>query len=220
MLVGAIGGVLGAVLAVLPRRARELVVVNLTALVLLGLFAGLARQRMLSGDFGDIADQTRAIFASKGLTVAGALLTMAVATLGYLAWTGLRMRSRIHAMPAERRRVAIVPLAVLAVVLVLAMPWLGGAFVAQTVAMIALYILMGLGLNITLGFAGLLDLGYVAFFAIGAYTVALLTSPATSGSLGLACWAAVPFGVAGRDGLRRLPGPADPAASGATTWPS
>ncbi len=195
MLVGAIGGVLGAVLALLPRRARELVVVNLTALVLLGLFAGLARQRMLSGDFGDIADQTRAIFASKGLTVAGALLTMAVASLGYLAWTGLRMRSRIHAMPAERRRVAIVPLAVLAVVLVLAMPWLGGAFVAQTVAMIALYILMGLGLNITLGFAGLLDLGFVAFFAVGAYTVALLTSTGDFGLLGLPWWAAVPFGV-------------------------
>ena len=90
---------------------------------------------------------------------------------------------------------AIIPLAVLALVLVLAMPWLGGAFVAQTVAMIALYILMGLGLNITLGFAGLLDLGFVAFFAVGAYTVALLTSTGDFGLLGLPWWAAVPFGV-------------------------
>jgi branched-chain amino acid transport system permease protein len=196
MLAGVLGGIFGAVLALLPRRARELVIINLTALVLVGLFAGLARQRMLSGDFGDIADQARAIFASKGLTVAGALLTMAVASLGYLAWTGLRMRSRMRALPAERRRVAVVPLAVLAVVLVLAMPWLGGTFVAQTVAMIALYILMGLGLNITLGFAGLLDLGFVAFFAVGAYTVALLTSTGDFGVLGLPWWAAVPFGVA------------------------
>ncbi len=195
MLAGVLGGVLGAALALLPRRARELVIVNLTALLLLGLFAGLARQRMLSGDFGDIGDQTRAIFASKGLTVAGALLTMAVASLGYLAWTGLRVRSRVRTMPAERRRVAVIPLAVLALVLVLAMPWLGGAFVAQTVAMIALYILMGLGLNITLGFAGLLDLGFVAFFAVGAYTVALLTSGGDFGLLGLPWWAAVPFGV-------------------------
>jgi branched-chain amino acid transport system permease protein len=195
MLAGVLGGLLGAALALLPRRARELVIVNLTALLLLGLFAGLARQRMLSGDFGDIGDQTRAIFASKGLTVAGALLTMAVASLGYLAWTGLRVRSRLRTMPAERRRVAVIPLAVLALVLVLAMPWLGGAFVAQTVAMIALYILMGLGLNITLGFAGLLDLGFVAFFAVGAYTVALLTSGGDFGLLGLPWWAAVPFGV-------------------------
>ncbi len=37
---------------------------------------------------------------------------------------------------------------------------------------------MGLGLNIVVGLAGLLDLGYVAFFAIGAYTAGLLTAPA------------------------------------------
>src|SRR5690242_19235282 len=42
---------------------------------------------------------------------------------------------------------------------------------------IALFVILALGLNIVVGFAGLLDLGYVAFFAIGAYTVAFLTSP-------------------------------------------
>ena len=36
---------------------------------------------------------------------------------------------------------------------------------------------MALGLNIVVGYAGLLDLGYVAFFAVGAYTTAILTSP-------------------------------------------
>jgi branched-chain amino acid transport system permease protein len=40
-----------------------------------------------------------------------------------------------------------------------------------------LYIMLALGLNIVVGFAGLLDLGYVAFFAVGAYTYALLASP-------------------------------------------
>jgi len=39
------------------------------------------------------------------------------------------------------------------------------------------YILLALGLNIVVGYAGLLDLGYAAFFAIGAYTIAILTSP-------------------------------------------
>ena len=43
---------------------------------------------------------------------------------------------------------------------------------------VGIYVLMGLGLNIVVGLAGLLDLGYVAFFAIGAYTVGLLTAPA------------------------------------------
>ena len=42
---------------------------------------------------------------------------------------------------------------------------------------IGLYAMLALGLNITVGFAGLLDLGYAAFFAIGAYTYALLASP-------------------------------------------
>ena len=41
---------------------------------------------------------------------------------------------------------------------------------------ITLFIVLALGLNVVVGFAGLLDLGYAAFFAIGAYTVAFLTS--------------------------------------------
>jgi len=42
---------------------------------------------------------------------------------------------------------------------------------------IALFIILALGLNVVVGFAGLLDLGYAAFFAIGAYSMAFLTSP-------------------------------------------
>ena len=40
-----------------------------------------------------------------------------------------------------------------------------------------LYVMLALGLNVVVGFAGLLDLGYIAFYAVGAYTAALLTSP-------------------------------------------
>jgi len=40
-----------------------------------------------------------------------------------------------------------------------------------------LYIMLALGLNIVIGYAGLLDLGYIAFYAVGAYTYALLNSP-------------------------------------------
>ena len=43
--------------------------------------------------------------------------------------------------------------------------------------MALLYVLLALGLNIVVGYAGLLDLGYVAFFAIGAYMYGLLNSP-------------------------------------------
>jgi branched-chain amino acid transport system permease protein len=53
---------------------------------------------------------------------------------------------------------------------------------------------LGLGLNIVVGFAGLLDLGYVAFFAIGAYTVAVLTSPEL-GFFNLSFWGALPLAI-------------------------
>jgi branched-chain amino acid transport system permease protein len=51
-----------------------------------------------------------------------------------------------------------------------------------------------LGLNIVVGFAGLLDLGYVAFFAIGAYTMAVLTSPEL-GFFHFSFWGALPFTI-------------------------
>ena len=40
-----------------------------------------------------------------------------------------------------------------------------------------LYVMLALGLNVVVGYAGLLDLGYVAFYAVGAYMFALLASP-------------------------------------------
>ncbi len=193
--IGTAVGTLGAGLALLPRRARELVIVDLAVLILVGLFAGLVRQRMMSGDFGDYGDLARSAFASEGLTVAGAIVTLAVTTLAYLAWTGLHARARIRALTPPQRRTAGIVLAVFLFAFVLILPWLGGSFVAMAVALIALYILMGLGLNITLGFAGLLDLGFVAFFAIGAYTVAILTSTGPFGVADLSWWLAVPVAV-------------------------
>lgn len=56
-------------------------------------------------------------------------------------------------------------------------PLLTGNYWNYTFGTVGIYVLMGLGLNIVVGFAGLLDLGYVAFFAIGAYSVGLLTAP-------------------------------------------
>jgi branched-chain amino acid transport system permease protein len=67
--------------------------------------------------------------------------------------------------------------------------WMGMLF------FVALYIGLGLGLNVVVGFAGLLDLGYVAFFATGAYSIALLTSPASPLELQLHFWAAAPIGL-------------------------
>ncbi len=69
------------------------------------------------------------------------------------------------------RVVAVFALAAIAPLL------LGGAVeVLHNMTLAAAYVVMALGLNIIVGFAGLLDLGYVAFYAIGAYTVAYLAS--------------------------------------------
>jgi branched-chain amino acid transport system permease protein len=61
---------------------------------------------------------------------------------------------------------------------------------------ISYYVLLALGLNVVVGFAGLLDLGYVGFFAVGAYTVALLTSPDSILHTEWAWLAAVPVALA------------------------
>ena len=63
-----------------------------------------------------------------------------------------------------------------------------------TLGTVGIYVLMGLGLNIVVGLAGLLDLGYVAFFAIGAYTIGLLTTPQMH-ALEWNFWVALPIGV-------------------------
>ena len=56
-----------------------------------------------------------------------------------------------------------------------------------------LYVLLALGLNIVVGFAGLLDLGYIAFYAVGAYAYALLASPHFN--LHLPFWVILPIGA-------------------------
>src|SRR4030095_1555942 len=57
-----------------------------------------------------------------------------------------------------------------------------------------LYVCLALGLNIVVGFAGLLDLGYIAFYAVGAYVYALLASPHFN--LHLPFWIILPIGAA------------------------
>jgi branched-chain amino acid transport system permease protein len=79
-------------------------------------------------------------------------------------------------------------------VVVIFLPQAMGPFVAHVIAVVAIYILLALGLNITLGLAGLLDLGFVAFLAVGAYTVGLLTSP-LDGIAQWSFWAALPVAV-------------------------
>ncbi|MFN8619718.1 MAG: branched-chain amino acid ABC transporter permease [Chloroflexota bacterium] len=186
-----LGGI-GAALTLLPRTLRRVLVVDFLALVTVGLFSELLRTPMISGPLAGVG---RTLFASEGLTLVGAIVTLIVATILALLWDRGTVRTRVRAMPQEQRKRATVPIVILLVFLTLWLPLGLGSFVSQAIALIALYILMGLGLNITLGLAGLLDLGFVAFFAVGGYTVALLTSNTGMGIAHWPFWAAVPVGV-------------------------
>ena len=88
-----------------------------------------------------------------------------------------------HPRLAERRvRWGVCLLAALAFPLVVQ-----NRYYVDVAALTGLYVMLGLGLNIVVGYAGLLDLGYVAFYAIGAYTAAILTK-----IFGWSFWAAIP----------------------------
>lgn len=79
----------------------------------------------------------------------------------------------------QRPRQASIGMAAL-LLLLLAFPFVASQFGNSWVRIIdiaLLYIMLALGLNIVVGFAGLLDLGYIAFFAVGAYLVGLFSSP-------------------------------------------
>ena len=86
--------------------------------------------------------------------------------------------------------VALVSIALIALPFVLAIA--GTAWVRITNLAI-LFIFLSLGLNIVVGFAGLLDLGYIAFYAVGAYVYALLASPHFG--LHLPFWVILPIGA-------------------------
>lgn len=95
--------------------------------------------------------------------------------------------------PAKRR--AWAGTALIAVAL-FALPFaasLGGTSWIRILDMALLYIMLALGLNIVVGFAGLLDLGYIAFYGVGAYAYALLASPQFN--LHLPFWIILPIGA-------------------------
>lgn len=100
------------------------------------------------------------------------------------------------ALPRSRAsaRTALILLAVLLAVLpFLTEAALGRGWV-RVLDFALLYIILALGLNIVVGYAGLLDLGYVAFYALGAYLYAWLASPHFG--LHLPFWAVLPLGAA------------------------
>ena len=81
----------------------------------------------------------------------------------------------------EKNRTKTLTVGIITAIFVIAAPMIigaaGGNYWVRVLDFAMLYVMLALGLNVVVGFAGLLDLGYVAFYAIGAYVAALLSSP-------------------------------------------
>jgi branched-chain amino acid transport system permease protein len=173
VVVAAVLGAAGAGLAILPARIRRPFLTGLVSVLGMSL-----AEPLLGVILEGLNLQTAWLYEAGGLSVSGAIIVFVVATgiALFRAERGHIVRERLEAIPTGGQR-AVRIAGLLAVIAVLAaLPILAGGFVSLVLTLVGLYILLGLGLNIVVGYAGLLDLGYVAFFAVGAYTTAVLTS--------------------------------------------
>ncbi|MEN9938146.1 MAG: hypothetical protein RLZZ387_4725, partial [Chloroflexota bacterium] len=181
-------GLAGAGIGRIDRRWRTVILAALLTTVLLGLL----REVLVAMIPRNTA---RIFFTSSGLQPLGAGLALVLSAAVTWAWITFRRTSAAAPGTPEGRlnpwRVAQFGIAAL---LLLTFPLWSSLFLANVVSFVGLYIIMGLGLNLVVGFAGLLDLGYVGFFAIGAYTMAVLTSP-DIGLFSLNYWQALPFAL-------------------------
>jgi branched-chain amino acid transport system permease protein len=103
------------------------------------------------------------------------------------------MKGLMHALRARPKLALLLLSVVLAVLPFVVGAGLGNSWV-RVLDFVLLYVLLAIGLNIVVGYAGLLDLGYIAFYALGAYLYAWLASPHFG--LHLPFWAVLPIGAA------------------------
>ncbi len=193
IVVGAVVGTLSGALLLLRPAVRSTLLSALGTVVMIGLLSDLLL--LIIAGWGQIGGLFRWMFAGKALSLLG---VAAIAGLVVL-FSVLRARGIIKVRPpvdtgAHHGKIDWKRMVVLLVILLLLPPILG-SYMSEVLDQVGLFILMGLGLNIVVGFAGLLDLGYVAFYAIGAYVMAMLTSPEL-GFANLGWWAAMPIAVA------------------------
>jgi ABC-type branched-subunit amino acid transport system permease subunit len=170
-------GALGGALHLVPSRLRSMLG---AAVLWVFLFAFL---ELVVGDIlrgRGLVSVDRVIYRpSRGLTPLAALAIFLVAGTLKQVMAG-RLSAATHryrALPDARRRRVMLATGVLLIALGAFLPTLFGTFLNVLLSNVGLFILLALGLNVVVGYAGLLDLGYVAFFAVGAYTTAVVTSP-------------------------------------------
>jgi branched-chain amino acid transport system permease protein len=180
---GAVLGGLGGAYQTLPERVRHPLSVGLATTFLFALL-----QRIIPPLIFYLNLDSTWLYSTSfgGLTPIGAVVVFVVATGLPALWATRSqvVRQRIERLPPARRRALNVSRLLLVAIVLALLPRFIGSTLSQVLGQIGIYLLMGLGLNIVVGYAGLLDLGYVAFFAAGAYLTALFTGAHLVTSLG------------------------------------
>ena len=190
LLLGAAGGVLRA----LPPLPTRMVVTAAIVVIVLSIMEQVFRVMLTGLGMRELA---RFFYDAGALTVPGAIVValLTAAAVWLTRAPASPMRSQLQRVRDSTDRRTSLILYVIVGIALLALPQVIGRFPSDVVGTAGLYLLLGLGLNIVVGYAGLLDLGYVAFFAIGAYSVALLTSPQSFLDLQLNFWLILPLVV-------------------------
>jgi len=193
---GAVIGLLGAVIYLLPSWARTAFMLGVAVVAVVGLLRDILRVVLVGQDF--LKPVAKFLFAPAGMTKAGAGLLF-VLVVGSTAIWSLRsrdVRERIERLPARQQRSLNWAGIAAGLILLLILPLILRSFLSNVIDKVGLFVLMGLGLNIVVGYAGMLDLGYVAFYAIGAYTMGVLTTTApTLGGAEMSFWLALPISI-------------------------
>jgi branched-chain amino acid transport system permease protein len=197
MLLGAMTviGIIGAAFHLLPEKVKKPLFTGVVWVVSVGLLSEILLLIVRPYTPRDIQ---KMLFGAKGgITVATAVVIFIVAIIFDIWWSSrgreAYKRTTLRMDDTQRKRLRNLNIG-LGVIFVLMLPFIVGTYLTEVLDIVGTFVLMGLGLNIVVGFAGLLDLGYVAFFAIGAYTMGLLTSQGDLGA-GLSFWIALPFSV-------------------------
>lgn len=195
LIIGGACGIVAAILVLLPTNLRGALLSGLLAVFSFGLLADLIKTTV--SNWSALTPITDFLYKSNGLSIEGAiaLLVLFVAISLVQSTWGASVSQKVNALPPTSRRTLRGGSLSVAVILLLLLPILLGLYISDVLDTVGLYLVMGLGLNIVVGFAGLLDLGYVAFYAIGSYTVGILTSPEHATGIIHNWWLAFPFGI-------------------------
>ncbi len=197
-LIGIFGllGIVGALATIIADDIRSSVLLGLGWAIGLGTMSEILVNILRPRLSRDMMDR---IFGGDGLQRnAFIVIFLLIAVISF--WWNKDGRSRYKNiqsnMTAQQSRRANWVSVTLFFIFLMILPSLLGIYLSEIFNNVGLYILMGLGLNIAVGMAGLLDLGYVTNFAVGAYIMALLT---TSSEYGVAdpisFWIAIPICV-------------------------